>query len=320
MPKVSVLLAVYNGSDYIKESVDSILDQSMDDLELIVVDDCSTDHTLHILQEKHDRRLCVLANPHNLGQTKSLNRAIKSARGTFIARQDADDVSEIERLKEQVEFLESNPGVGVLGTVTTWISEEGIPKATWPKVFSHADIQTTLVSHCCLAHGSVMMRSEVLKAFNGYDERFIESQDYDLWLRVGESYELANLDKALYRYRVHTAMASIARRDLVINLGRQARDEAIGRRIKIGWAVGRTRERHVTYMERQFSRSDLALRYSWWAAGCRLATPDGSPSVPGRSLSDFIQLTAISLLLDPGCRSTWNLLKRGFVRRIRQLR
>ncbi len=320
MPKVSVLLTVYNGDKYIKESVDSILRQSLEDLELIVVDDCSTDQTPRILGSYRDPRLLVLTNSTNLRQTKSLNRALQSASGMFIARQDADDASHVERLRRQVEYLEACPDIGVLGTLTTWVNEEGVAQTTWPHVFSRADVQTTLISHCCLAHGAVMMRGEMLRELSGYDERFVESQDYDLWLRASELWELANLDMALYTYRIHEEMASIARREMVLTLGRQARDEAVGRRIRNGWIAGRQRGAQVAYGGRRIARSQLARRYSWWAEGCRLPTPEGVPTAPGRSLADFMQLAAISLVLDPGCRNTWSVFKRGILRQIKKTR
>src|SRR4051794_29608800 len=116
MPKVTVLLAVYNGERYLREAIDSILGQTFQDFEFLIINDGSTDSTREIILSYHDPRIRLVDNEDNIGQTRSLNRGLALAAGQFVARQDADDISEPERLASQVAFLEIHPEVVLLGT------------------------------------------------------------------------------------------------------------------------------------------------------------------------------------------------------------
>ena len=134
-PRVSVVMSVYNGERYLAEAIDSILGQSMSDLEFIVIDDGSTDGTPRILEKytARDERVWVVRNERNLGLTRSLNRCLSLARGEYFARQDADDISLPERLALQVQLLDANPHVGAIGTGSRGLIErahlwESLPK------------------------------------------------------------------------------------------------------------------------------------------------------------------------------------------------
>jgi hypothetical protein len=208
-------MSVFNGGPYLRPAVDSILGQTLTDLEFIVIDDGSTDGTTEVLASyaARDPRLVVLSNPENLGLTRSLNRGLGAAAGRYIARQDADDLSRPERLAQQVAYLEAHPEVGVVGTLTRAIDAEGRPLAreAFPRVHDNAAIQRRLLSGNCLCHGSVVLRRELLAA-GAYDVSYEPAEDYELWLRLAEVSQVVNLEARLYEYRVHDGSVSATRR------------------------------------------------------------------------------------------------------------
>src|SRR3989337_2996755 len=124
MSKVSVIMSVYNGERHLRESVDSILNQTFQDFEFIIINDGSKDQSKYILESYKDERIKLIHNK-NMGLTKSLNIGISIAKGKYIARQDADDISEPERLKTQYDFMEANPGLGLIGSQFEVIKENG---------------------------------------------------------------------------------------------------------------------------------------------------------------------------------------------------
>jgi glycosyltransferase involved in cell wall biosynthesis len=205
-PAVSVVLCVFNGLPYLQESVRSVLGQTHQDLELIVVDDGSTDGSWKVLAElaSQDPRLILKRNAANLGLTLSLNRGLRLARGRLLARQDADDVSRPDRLERQVAFLRDHPAVGLVGALPVFIDEAGVEleARAFPVLADNARIQRQLLDSNCLVAGSVMIRRECLDRVGEFNPQFAFAQDYDLWLRLAEVTQLANLPGGLYRYRV----------------------------------------------------------------------------------------------------------------------
>ena len=208
-PLVSVLMPVYNGEPYLREAVESILNQSFTDFEFIIIDDGSTDKTPEILKSYADPRL-VVVNQANIGVTQSLNKAINMARGQYIARMDADDISLPKRLQMQVEFLEKHPTVGLVGTSVIHFDEDG--KMIMEKLLltESAWIKEALLSENQLCHGSVMFRRECIEKVGGYREEFKHIEDYDLWLRIAEHYEVANLAAPLYKWRFNPDGISVS--------------------------------------------------------------------------------------------------------------
>jgi GT2 family glycosyltransferase len=215
-PKVSVLMSVFNGQPYLDQAVESILSQSFDDFEFVVVDDGSEDSTWQVLNSflARDHRLVLLRNTHNLGYTRSLNIGIRQSRGLYVARQDADDVSLPGRLSRQVDFLDSNPDVGLVGTLSEFTDDGG--EHRWP---SNLPIETEserireqLLNTNCIRHGSVMFRRSLLDIVGPYNPTLEPSEDYDLWLRLSEVTQLANLPETLYLYREHAKSVSSRRR------------------------------------------------------------------------------------------------------------
>ncbi|MBI5471069.1 MAG: glycosyltransferase [Ignavibacteriae bacterium] len=203
MPTVSVVFPVYNGERYVREAIESILRQTFADFELIVVDDGSNDATPAIIKSFTDSRIRVLTNPRNVGIIATLNRAIRDAEGEFVCRMDADDIAAPERLQVQMEFLRLHPNVAMVGSNVVIIDESGVTIATEELPQSNAEIRSAMFVHNPFAHGSVMLRRDVLNAVGAYDNRFLHNEDYDLWLRIASQFEVANISLPLLKRRVH---------------------------------------------------------------------------------------------------------------------
>src|SRR5262245_11275387 len=201
-PSVSVVLPVHNGERFLREALDSVLGQTFGDLELIVVDDGSTDSTPSILGLYPDSRLRVLTLPH-VGLVEALNHGVGQARGRFVARMDADDVSLPSRLERQVELLDRRREAGLVATWVAVIDEQGrqVDQRVLPA--QHVDLHRRLLLRNPFQHGSVMLRREVFDRVGAYRDDYGHNEDYDLWRRVARAYELATVPEVLYRYRVH---------------------------------------------------------------------------------------------------------------------
>lgn len=216
MPKVSVIMAVYNGALYVRTAINSILSQSLTDFELIVVDDASTDETSSILKSYTDNRLIILRNSENLGFARSLNRALARASGDYVARMDADDISISCRFEKQVNFLDTHPEIGLLGSAYYRMVLSG-RRLGGPvrKPESDAEIRWAILLENPFCHPSVMVRRQVLVTYDlGYDPEFTTTQDYELWVRVLEHCEGANLRDPLLLYRFHGKSVSWSRREV----------------------------------------------------------------------------------------------------------
>lgn len=209
MPKVSVVMAVYNGLPYLNKAVESILNQTFSDFEFIIVNDASTDETLSVLQTYADPRIRIIDLPKNEGQTRSLNHGLQAAKGEYIARQDADDLSKPERLAEQVKFLDSHPDHLLLSTSVDMIDDNNRVKYVDVRPTQDAEIRTYIEEFGNpFCHGAAMFRRSVLEKVGLYREGFRTSQDYDYWLRMAEHGKVANLAPALYQYRTHSGQMS----------------------------------------------------------------------------------------------------------------
>ena len=202
-PEISVIMSVYNGERYLREAIESILNQTFKDFEFIIIDDGSTDRTPEILREyaKKDERIKIITNPKNIGLTKSLNKAIKKAKGEYIARMDADDIAMPERLKKQIEFMEKNPEVGLLGTAYYEMNSKG--EIVGDKLFptSNKKLKKILIKYNPFFHASVMVRKEVFNRVGPYDKNIPKAQDYELWFRIAQNYKIANLSSLLMKRR-----------------------------------------------------------------------------------------------------------------------
>lgn len=200
-PAVSTIMAVYNGSLYLEEAVRSVLRQTYQDFEFIVIDDASTDNTGEILRSIGDVRMRVVTNAERLGLTKSLNVGIGLAKGRYLARMDADDLSLPHRFEQQVRFLDRNPEHAVVGSSYYQIDGTGRRTALITVPTEDCSLREGLKNQNWFGHGSVMMRRDMIGRLGGYDERFKFAQDYDLWLRVAEKHKVANIEEPLYCWR-----------------------------------------------------------------------------------------------------------------------
>lgn len=202
-PKVSVVMSVYNGKRYLREAVESILNQTFTDFEFLIVDDGSTDSTWVILTEyaDGDQRVRLFKNEENIGLTKSLNKGLKLAKGEYIARHDADDVSLPNRFKLQTRFLDEHLEVGAIGSFAEVINEQGISLGQSQVPIEHESIQAYLLVNNCLYHSSLMARRSLVETLGGYNEELRYAQDYDLWWRLSKLARLANLPNKLILVR-----------------------------------------------------------------------------------------------------------------------
>jgi glycosyltransferase involved in cell wall biosynthesis len=200
-PKVSVVMAVHNGLPYLPEAVNSILGQSFDNFEFLVVDDASTDGSLDLLHRYADKRIRIISNKNQLDLGQSLNLGIDAALGDYIARMDHDDISLPTRLAEQVRFLDTNIEIDLLGTGARTI---GQIKQVWSYPKDDEGIRSEFVFNSALVHSSVMLRKSTFERHKlRYDPKFKRAQDYELWTRSAPYLRFANLGQPLVRYRIH---------------------------------------------------------------------------------------------------------------------
>lgn len=195
-------MSVHNGEPFIGAAVESILRQTWQDWEFVIIDDASTDGTPSRLASFRDPRIRILRNAENIGLTASLNRGLDLAHGELVARQDADDLSHSERLARQVAFLHANPSVAAVGS-QAWLTDargHSLGRKDFP--LGHRGIWFAHLFDNALAHSAVTFRRAAVLAAGGYDETFRASQDYELWSRLGERHGLANLRERLVTLRV----------------------------------------------------------------------------------------------------------------------
>lgn len=206
-PKVSVVMPVYNGQRYLRQVIDSILNQTFKDFEFIIINDGSTDSTKKILEGYFDRRIVIIENQQNLGFTKSLNRGLKRARGEYIARQDADDISLPERLEKMVDFLDKNKDVGLLGASFIKIDEDGKEYETCLLDTEDEQIRKRLLVDKHFGHE--MYRKICIEKVGFYRDVLYPCEDYDLNLRIAEKFKVANIREPLYKYRSSLGLPSM---------------------------------------------------------------------------------------------------------------
>jgi glycosyltransferase involved in cell wall biosynthesis len=269
MPLISVVMSVYNGERYLHSSIQSILDQTFGDFEFIIIDDASIDNSLQLIRSFLDKRIRVIRNENNLGLAASLNLAIKHAGGEYIARQDADDISMAGRFFEQLKYFESHPDTGVLGVTTQWINDEGEEILVWHQPTKNQAIQETLLQYCPLIHGSTMMRKTALMEVNGYNPLLRTGQDYDLWLRISESWDIECLPEILYSHRRHKEMVSITEAEEQKNYADNALNLAVRRRLSYGAMIIRGTKTKLPQRLASMRSSKVADRFISWSAGAR---------------------------------------------------
>lgn len=203
-PEISVIMPVYNGEKYLNDAIKSILNQTFNDFEFIIINDGSTDKTLEIIQSFADPRI-KLINQENKGIIHSLNKGISESRGKYIARMDADDISLPERLEKQYKFLENNPEYGIIGSTYFTMNQDGAISGVQPVLLHNEDLKKELIFQTVFGHGTVMMRKNIINALGGYSnsKNALHVEDYELWVRFAQKTKMANLSDTLYIWRAN---------------------------------------------------------------------------------------------------------------------
>ena len=214
-PNVSVLLPVWNREAFLGQAMESILRQTLSSFELIVIDDGSTDRTAAIAEEfaSRDPRVRVLRRAHE-GLSATLNAGIDAARGEYVARMDADDVSAPDRLQKQVAYLDAHPACLAVGSWIEVVDEGGRHIGVKTFMKTHEEISDAMLRGISpMAHPTAVFRRDALRAAGGYDARRYPSEDFDLWFRLAERGELANLGEVLLEHRRHKAALGVTERE-----------------------------------------------------------------------------------------------------------
>ena len=201
-PKISVIMAVYNAEKYIDESIKSTLNQTFKDFEFIIIDDCSTDNSLYIIKKyrEKNRRIVLISNKKNIGLIRSLNKGLKIARGKYIVRIDADDISLPDRFKIQFNYLEERPEIFLVGSSAYIIDEEDNLIGISRIISKPKNIKKGLSKSNCLIHPSIMFRNNKIVR---YREKAFYCEDYDLYLQfLIKGKMLDNIDMPLIKYRL----------------------------------------------------------------------------------------------------------------------
>ena len=281
MPLVSVLLAVHDDARFLPEAIDSVLAQTLEDLELLVIDDASTDDSPAILAAVDDPRLVVLRNEEQSGLAASLNRGLDRGSGKYVARLDADDVAEPDRLRLQVERLRLETRTAIVGSAVVDLDERGRRGRTHVLPRGARPLRWHALFSSPFFHPTVLVDREALEAHGlRYDPSFLESEDYDLWTRLFAHADGDNLHEALVLKRVHAGQASQQRAYLQESFQRQVAVREIGRLApdvdaELAWRVGarkgvprggrRAFLRLLAAFERTYGR-DLAVRIAAFRA------------------------------------------------------
>jgi glycosyltransferase involved in cell wall biosynthesis len=263
-PVVSVLLPVFNGEKYLVQAIDSILGQTFRDFELLLIDDGSTDGSLKILRkfEMLDSRI-RLTKRENRGLIATLNELLAQARGKYIARMDADDVALPGRFASQVHFLEANSNVACVGGAFELIDCAGRYLTTLSPPQGDEEVQKLILGgHGAIAHPSVMINGDCLRAVGSYDAAYETAEDIDLWLRLGEVGELRNLPEVVLKYRLHDKSISGSAGQQQRETARRACERAWQRRGILGEFTASDSWRPAAD---NASQQTFALQYGWWA-------------------------------------------------------
>lgn len=201
VPKVTVLMPVYNGEKYLREAIESILSQTFRDFEFLIINDGSTDNSVKIIESYDDPRIRLVNNESNLKLVVTLNKGLLLSRGEYIARMDADDISFPERLELQVKFMDNQTKVGICGT---WIETIGDDSGIIIKYPTDSKIiQSRLLFDSPLAHPSVIFRKIFLERFVlKYDVNDLYAEDWSMWQKCSFIFPISNIPKVLLKYRI----------------------------------------------------------------------------------------------------------------------
>ncbi len=207
-PRVSVIMSVYNGEKYLREAVDSILNQTFTNFEFIIINDGSTDSSREIIESYNDSHICLIQNKENMGLIKSLNKGINLARGKYIARMDADDISLPERLETQFKYFDADPSLTLCASRfqvidKNWNFGRKIQPFASKKLMSWHLLSWYLLFGNRICHSSVMVKKEALLKLDGYAEWAHHCEDFELWSRMSFIYKMIIIPEVLIYWRYH---------------------------------------------------------------------------------------------------------------------
>ncbi len=229
-PLISVVMSVYNEEEYVASAIDCILDQDFENFEFIIIDDGSDDKTASIIRSYKDDRI-ILVSRENRGLTPSLNEGMRLAKGRYIARQDADDVSYCSRFSKQFDYLENHKKTVLLGTRAIINSEY---ESLQSPVIGKDQIKVLLRRTNIFVHSSVMLRASTFRNLDFYDEKYETSQDYDAWLRMSQHGEMAIMDEILMERNLRRDSISSKKHFIQCLNGYKIRKKHLSRYTNIG--------------------------------------------------------------------------------------
>lgn len=210
-PAITVLMPVYNGEKYLKEAIESILNQTFTDFEFLIINDGSKDNSALMIKQYGDKRIKLIQHKANLGLIKTLNEGMKLAKGRYLARMDADDISAPTRLFKQFTFMEKRPGVAVCGSWARGIDENG-KRTSALKAPSGLVMKYNYWKPSPIIHPSAFMRLSAVSKHQ-FDDNALHAEDYDFWLKVAKDSKLCNIREYLLNYRVHSGSISSKNRE-----------------------------------------------------------------------------------------------------------
>ena len=275
-PRVTVLMPVYNSASHLVAALESILRQSWKDFEFLIIDDGSNDQSANIVHSFDDPRIRFVSNERNQGLIHTLNKGFDLARGTYIARMDADDISLPKRLERQVDFMDRNPGIGACGT---WVETFGERNDVWRYPVTSEDVHTHLLFHSALAHPTVCLRRAAFDKHGlRYDENYPHAEDFQLWQRASDCFPIVNLGEVQLKYNIHSKSISQTKREMqsvtlrqidreaLIRLGIEASDAELDVHRCLGHGGDRLKgislEDTERWLKRLITTNESAHRYS----------------------------------------------------------
>lgn len=296
-----MIIPVHNGAEFLKPAVESVLNQTLTQIEVLVMDDGSTDDSVKILQDlaREDDRLIVLERPHR-GLIETTNELISLTQSDLIARMDADDICLPNRLELQYAYMSNHPECSVIGGAYELINHLGMKIGVIRPPLNHEEIDATHIrGHCSIHQPTTCVRKSVLEQLGGYNKDFPAAGDLELWLRIAEVGRLANLEDVLLLYRIHDNSISGSKSEKQLELAKKGCELAWQRRgiegrfeAGSGWRPGKDKSSKLQY----------ALKYGWmaWNNGYKQTA---------------MYYAGKALMLKPTSSEAWKLMVIGSIKR-----
>lgn len=239
-PLVSIVMAAYNEEKYIREAIESILNQTYPHFEFIIINDGSTDKTEEVILSFQDARIRYVRNEQNLRLIASLNKGLALAEGKYIARMDSDDISLPDRLQIQVDFMEAHPEIGISGAQLIVFGSEN---TTMNYPLAHEDLQLRLLITSCFPNNLVIFRNKLVKQYHlAFTEGYHHGEDFKFWTQWLQLTEGANLPDYLVKYRFHASSVSHKFRDIQRQTRKRVRTEYVKELFRLQGAESRLAE------------------------------------------------------------------------------